>query len=336
MEMKMTDAEVLGILFNADDRWGKFAKRNDRKKQLLNIVNYCRLRHPVDEEGELVQEVPLEEDRLRIFSYSEFMNTEIKMEWLIEGLLHEKGLLCLSGPPGVGKSQITIRMAEQLAKGGGLLNRWNVVKPTKVLLVSMEMPHEELKSFMETMRLHDPSGLLEENLQIMPVGSSIRLGDPNGQKALDRKIEKYEPEVIMFDSLGVALGSDISSDVMILNTFDYVAATLRQKYGAACWFIHHNRKPQVGNKKPANLEDMFGSQYIGGAISTGIGLWPLASGHLEVNCLKLRFQPKFAPFQIKRTPNLDFQMLEAPTNDTPLFAGMDDMPNSNSALGDLI
>ncbi len=305
MEMGMSNAETLAILLSADDRWGKFAKRKDRKDQLLGIINYCRTRHPVDV---IVPEN--EESRLRVFTYEEFMNTEIKVEWLVEGLLHAKGCLSLSGPPGVGKSQLTIRMAEKLAKGETMF-KWQVQRPTRTLMVSMEMPHEELKHFMDVMRLKDPDGMMRDNFMIMPIGSSLKLGSKHSQFELNKVIEKFQPEVIMFDSLGVALGDEISSDSLILNTFDYVAQTLRIEFGAACWFIHHHRKAQIGNKKPDKLDDLYGSQYIGAALSTAIGLWPVGSEgkEIEVSCLKLRMSEKFKPFKIKRVPGLDFEIV---------------------------
>ncbi len=304
IELGMTNAETLSLLYNADGRWGKFSKRRDQKARLLGIINYCRSRHPVEPTDQPEEE---NKQRLRVFTYDEFMNTNLRLEWVIEGFIHKKGFVVLSGPPDVGKSQLSIRFAQKLALGVPFL-KWPIVKPLKILLVSMEMPHEELLYLMEGMNFSkDP--LLSENLFILPLGYSIRLGNKAAQAELASVVEEFKPDGIIFDSLGVALSDDINSEKIILDSFDFIHKTLRGAYGCFVWFIHHNRKGQIGNKAPKKLDDLFGSQYIGAAITTCIGLWPTKpGGPIEVNCLKLRMAKHFDTFYIKRMTDLDFEV----------------------------
>lgn len=300
IEMGMTNAETLAILYNVDDRWGKFKHRTDRKERLLGVINYVRAQHPVDVVERDVESI------FRIYSYSEFMSTELKIEWVIPQLIHKRGLLCISGPSRVGKSQMTLRLAEKIAKGSNFL-LWDIPRPMKTIFVSMEMAHEELLYMMELMSI-EKNELLDENFHLMPLGSAIKLANPIAQAELNKVIEKVQPDGIWIDSFGVSVGDDLKSEKIIFQTLDYVHRVLRLEYGMFVGFIHHPRKEQIGNKKPNKLDDLYGSQYFGAAVSTAIGLWP--SNHdIEVDCLKLRLAKPFEGFKITRTADIDFKIV---------------------------
>lgn len=302
MEVGMSNAESLSLLLNADSRWGKFAKRRDRKERLLGIINYCRARHPINVVEEEVK------SPLRVYTYEEFINSPVKMEWAVEGLIHKKGILSISGPPGVGKSQLSLRFAERAAMGESFL-KWKVPHPMKTLFISMEMAHEELHHlFTESMEL--PSNeYLRDNMLIMPIGSSIHLNNKVAQRELNKVVEQFRPDGIIFDSLGKAINDEISSDKIVFETFEYVDRTLRNEYGAFVWFVHHPRKGQVGNKQPNALDDLYGSRYISAALTTAIGLRD-AGASIEVSCLKIRMAESFNSFRIRRTDNVDFKVIE--------------------------
>lgn len=300
MEMGMSNAETLSILYNVDDRWGKFKHRTDRKDRLLGLINYARARHPVD----IVEKDA--ESIFRIYTYPEFMATELKIDWIVPNLIHQKGFLSISGPPRVGKSQVSLRFAEKMAKGEDFL-AWKIPKPLKSIFVSMEMAHEELHFMMESMGMQD-SEALHENLHLMPLGASIRLNNKTAQGELNKIIEKVQPHGIMIDSFGVAVGENISDDKTIFDTLDYIHRTLRLEYGLFVWSIHHPRKEQVGNKKTNKLDDLYGSRYYSAAISTGVGLEEVGSD-IQVSCLKLRLAKPFDAFRMRRTSDLNFKML---------------------------
>lgn len=302
IEKEMTNADTLSLLLSLDERWGKFRNRKDQKDRLLGIINHVRSRHPVDP---VVQETT---HTFRVFTYEEFINSEVKLEWVVPNLIHANGSVIVAGAPGVGKSQLSIRFAEKIAKGEPFL-KWSVDTPKKILVVSMEMPFEELNFLIKEMKFHENEAL-RNNLLISTPGHSIKLNDKKRQQELNRIIEDFQPEGIIFDSFGMAINDDMSSDKIILETFDYVNGTLRGEYGLFTWFIHHNRKAQIGNPRPKKLDDLYGNQYIGANITTGIGLYkPTPSSPIEVSCLKLRMAPEFSSFQVQRTTSIDFQVI---------------------------
>jgi hypothetical protein len=332
IEMGMNNSETLSILLAADNRWKKFSRRKNQKKCLIDIINWVRARHPVD---------PIQEEikpRLQVYTWEEFMNTEVDIEWLIEGILHKKGLFVMSGPPDIGKSQLSMRFAEKMAKGEKFL-KWGTTRPIKTLLVSMEMPHEELKHILDVMDMRDPTGLLRENFHIVPLGHSVGLKTSKGQLELAEVMEAVKPDVVMLDSLGVAISDEISSDKVIFEAFNFVHKVLRGHFGASVWFIHHPRKEQIGNKKPTRLDDMYGSRYISAALTGAVNLWPVGTD-IEISCLKMRLHEKFKAFRIRRTPGLDFMLAQdrIPTGASILGAAVksDDDDMEIGGLGDSI
>ena len=304
-EMGMTDAESFSLLFNADERWGKFKGRSDRKRRLLDIINKARLKHP------LVQ--PATEFRFPVFAYQDFLNADIHVEWFIPNLLQRGGFLILAGPPGAGKTQLSLQWAIHIALGKEFLGYTTEIGPSRVMFFSMEMGHADLKYFVEQMDLgltDDEKTLLQENLIFVPTGHGISLDDADQQRDVASLIETYKPVGCFFDSLGLSTTDDLSNESAVKTIMDW-NARIRSSTGIFTWYVHHNRKAQIANKKPNKLEDVYGSQYITSNATTVVGLWPQPdSTDIEVNSLKVRLAPMFKQFIIARGKNISFHRKE--------------------------
>lgn len=301
-EMSMSTVESLSLLIHADNRWGKYSRRKDQRHRLLGIINYARAKHPVD---------PVEkslESPLRVYTYQDFMSQPKEIDWLVEGFIHRKGFVITFGPAGVGKSQLLLRACEALSTGNNFL-KWPVARPMKMLYISLEMPDEELYHFLSTMKMTD-NPLLRTNFMVMPLGLSIKLGSGIAKDHLNRIIEEFQPDGIVIDSFLKAVGEDISNTKVVVDVIDYVDTYLRLKYGCFVWFIHHPRKGQPNNKRPDKLDDMFGASYFGNSATNVFTLWKNNSGLLKVNNLKMRMSPEFETFNIRRTPLLNFEVVE--------------------------
>jgi len=303
MEKQATNAEALGLLLHLDKKWGKYHGRSDQRKRLIDIINYARAKHAVDPVQEEV------DDPLKVYTFDEFMHQKFEVDWVVDNLVHKKGIVMLAGPPGVGKSTLALRIMQRMATGENFL-RWKVEQPRKIIFFSMEMPREELGSFLQTMKMED-NDLMRENFLIIPIGMPLKLSNIKVKEAILKKMEEHEPDGVIFDSFGTAMSDDMTSDKNVLELFSFIRTYINGQYGAFAWFIHHPRKAQVGNKKPNTLDDLYGNQYIGAQITSGLLLWKGAGQNvLEVSCLKMRMAEEFKPFRIERTANLDFRMNE--------------------------
>lgn len=301
IEMGMKNAEVLSVLYSADDRWKKFKDRSDRKERLISLVKYARTKA-------LKNSTLKKSSALATFSFKEFFEQDIKVEWVIKEVLPKGGSAIISGPPEVGKTQISLQMAIHLALGKQFLN-WKPERPWKSCFLSLEMGHADLLIFMDNMRKDlstDDFDLLHENLTIIPLGEPLKLDKPEGQEKLNEVLSLYKPEGLFVDSFGQAM-TGLNDEEAVNTLYDYLHRVVKNKHGCFNWLVHFPRKGQVGNRKPKTLDDLYGNRYIGGQIDLGLCAWPVGDA-IELSFIKKRLGKKGYPLMIRRTDNLNFKL----------------------------
>jgi hypothetical protein len=127
-EMGMNDQEAFTILYNADERWGKFKDRPDRARRLNDIIVKARIKHPYN--------LTLKVRDLPVFGFSDFLKTEVSIEWVIPGMLEQSGQMLISAAPGVGKSRLSLSAGIRLALGTQLSSlRYYRTKEVDILLL---------------------------------------------------------------------------------------------------------------------------------------------------------------------------------------------------------
>lgn len=304
-EVGMSDEELYSVLRNFDDRIGKYRAREDRHRRLLDIIERVRLKYPTQLESAYQDSV----GRLEIYDVVSFDNSEFAIEWLLPGLLQQAGSMLLSGPPGVGKTQVALNFAFGLAAGSDVLG-YRCGLPRRVLFVSCEMGPPDLKYFTSNIlrRYEAHKDTLAENLYILPRGEPLYLNTVEGQDALLRMVDATKAEGIIFDSLGSATTKSLTDEEATKGLLDF-NDRFRNNTGAFTWFIHHNRKATEANKEPSGLPDVYGSQYITARATSVLSLWPVRKNVLKVRELKIRLAESKDDWYIKRTENLNFELI---------------------------
>lgn len=300
-EMGMSDAEIFVVLLNADDRWGKFKDRKDRNKRLAHIITIARHKHPDSDES-------VGDPYAFAFDFVTFLQTDIEIDWVVEPMLMEQGSMLMVGPSGIGKTQISLRFMIALALGKDFLH-YTITKPRKILFMSLEMGHGELKKFVETMAKTlgpDDFTLLQENLVIIPHGEKWPLNTPVGQEHLVRMLENYGPDGVFIDSIGSAIQGSINDDEAVQGYLDFIDRA-RKKYGCFFWAIHHMRKSTNGGHAPASQDDVYGNQYLVNRSTSTYGILRGRDGLIKVRNFKLRLAEKEQDYLIRRIDNLDFE-----------------------------
>lgn len=315
-ESGMTDGEIYSLLLNADDRWGKFKNRTDRQRRLLDIINKARQKHPVgisSPEGLLralnKTDSSIEVAPKYVYGFDEFLHTDVHIEWALEDLLEVGGIGVLASAPGVGKTQMSIQLAISCALGTPFLI-WQPVRKMKILILSLEMSHAALKHFIGTIAqqyTETEIEILERNLKIAPLGEPLPMDHPDGRKFLETLLDEYQPDGIIIDSMGKVTNESLSDEKKIKQLNSYYVS-LRNRYKCFLWFIHHNRKATGDNKKPTELSDLYGNQYIAAETSCVLNLWKDKSGSLELSTIKNRLAIQPEPFEIERNDNLYFEV----------------------------
>ncbi len=317
-EQGMKDAEIYALLLSADDRWGKFKNRQDREKRLYDIITNARKKYPVGANtaefalrGLLGSDENVEEAPKLVYGFDEFNKLEITIEWIIEGLLERAGMALVASAPGVGKTQFSLQFALCCSLGRPFL-KWEVYKPLKILWFSLEMNAPALQYFTQKMaNAFSPDDLvqLNDNLKIIPMGEVLPLDHPEGKKFLEALIEEFKPDGIILDSMGKVTNESLSDEKKAKELNAYYAK-IRKRYDTFLWFVHHNRKANGDNKKPKELSDIYGNQYISADLTVALSLWKDDDGNIELNTIKTRLGPEQPTLHVKRDENLLFQSSE--------------------------
>jgi archaellum biogenesis ATPase FlaH len=304
-EAGCSNEELYSLLRNFDERVGKYSKREDRHRRLLDIIERVRLKHPTPQ-GDAPDTAKL---TFEVFDIISFGNQEINVEWLLPGLLQAQGSMLLYGPPGTGKSTVSLNFAYGLSTGREVLG-FQPERPYRLLFLSAEMGQIELQYFTNLIGQgyndEEAVQLLKENLYVMPLGEPFYLNQIAQQNTLQRITETLQLDGVIFDSLGSVTNKSLSDEEATKSLLDF-NDRFRNEMGVFTWFIHHNRKASEGNKEPNELSDVYGSQYLQARPSSLISLWPSAKENiLKVTNQKVRCAAKTSPWYIKRDEHLLF------------------------------
>jgi hypothetical protein len=301
-EMGMTDQEIFSIIYSADERWGKFRGRQDRAQRLNDIISIARIKHPFAP--------TLQKSFLEVLDFEEFMEKEVNIEWVIKGMLEQTGQMILSSKPGIGKTQLTLRFFMAMAMGQRFLH-YDIIEPRKVIFYSLEMGHAQLKYFLSQMvesYTKEQRELLKENFLIVPLGEALYLNSSVGQKIMEESLSKFEPDGFAVDSLSRTTNSSSSDEEQIKSVLDW-DAKIRNQTKTFSWYVHHNRKSTIGNRKPKTLDDLIGATIIQANTSSVYTMWRQKDDSyspIEIINVKQRLGVMEKPYLITRGPGLSF------------------------------
>jgi KaiC/GvpD/RAD55 family RecA-like ATPase len=310
IEVGCSNEEAYVLIEERDRAWGKFTGRNDRERWLQNTIAVAVGKKLT--KAELHQEPTTE-----TFRFHDFMRSKIKLKWAIEGLLPVAGSMVILGRPSVGKTTFSLRMAMNLALGEEKFLDWVIVNRQKVLFVSLEMQHDELKQFFEDMELSEEKREeLQEWFHIWPIGFAYPFDVPDQQPDLLKHIDQHGIELVIIDSLSLAMYGSVKNDDDVKRLNSYMNEDIRSKRKCGYIFIHHDRKKGIDDATSiADLDDAFGSRYITANAQTVISISQRrGSPRVHVNLLKTRMAIGMKEFDIERTPDRGFIVVgSAPT-----------------------
>ncbi|MGH9982401.1 MAG: AAA family ATPase [Nitrososphaeraceae archaeon] len=307
-ELNLQNEEILAMLMNADERWGKFVGRSDRMKRLMEIVTIARQKHPF-KAGDDLQVQPT------LMGWRTLLSTTVEIEWAWEGWLQKGGYMLLTGPQGIGKTQLSFYVGSHLALGKDCLGR-KVPEPRKIMFLSLEMGLVDLKVFLRLQNdgfSSEELDLLESNLLIFPHGEPLYLSDPAVQSELETAIGDLKLDGVIIDSMGSAAGGDSAKAEVALPLMDW-QDRMRQRTGTFMWFVHHHRKGTADNRKPNKLDDVYGHYSLTARATSVFAMWPSTISQpniIEMLPLKVRLSARPDKFHVVRDSNLHFKLISS-------------------------
>ena len=313
-ESGWSDEQIAVVLYDADNRWGKYKHRRDRERRVTDFINRARQKHGYNsldnvDLTKLInsanQSSPVMGESKLVYGYQDFVDAEFKIEWVLDGLLAQGGFGLVTGYPGTGKTQFSIALGAHMALGEKKFLTWdNVAGNKKVLFLSLEMSAAPLNHFMATIgKAYDNKNTLNRNFLVAPFGTPINLDTPEGQIFFDQIMNDHMPDILIIDSLQ-KIGSKELTDEQAVKTLIHYLSTVRAKYSCAMVMIHHNRKKaNDGQKKGVELSDVYGSTYITTDVDFVLSLKVVEGNLLQVDTLKNRLGPTFDAFNITRNPD---------------------------------
>ena len=314
------DEQIATMLYDADSRWEKYTGRKDttRNNIMLNFIQRAREKHGYTQLGDIDLSKftkaadptdPSSVAEPLIYGFQDFVESEFKIDWILNGLLALGGFGYVLGYPGTGKTQLCLQMAAQLALGDDTFLKWtNGGTPRKVLFLSLEMGKAPLNLFLGTIgKSYEDKATLNRNFLVAPFGVPLPLDTEPGQKFLNNLLDQYMPDVIFIDSLQKVISKEMTDELAVKNLMAYLQ-TIRDKYRTAVVIIHHNRKKSAdAQKKDLDLNEAYGSYLIGAEAEFMLSLKKTETpALLTLEMLKNRLGPEQAAFEVRRDENLHF------------------------------
>lgn len=222
------------------------------------------------------------------FTLTDLLNKDFPpVEWLVEKLMPETGLIAISGLPGSYKSWVVQHLALSVATGTPLFDRFPT-KQKKVLLIDKE---NQLSLIQKRFKLLGAF----EGIDVHFISSDFLIEDEQIMNQICELIKTNGIGLIILDSLiRIYKGKDENRS----NDMAEVFRQLRrfQEAGAAVIFVHHHRKMSLMAKNVA-AESLRGSSDILAAVDSHLAM-EVSDGEIKIIQTKLRQDVPIKPFKV--------------------------------------
>lgn len=314
VEMGMTNEEAYSILYNCDERWGKYKNRTpeNRAKVLVGMITHARNEKGIQAEIRLNDYEPM-------YTVSELLALDFsKIDWMFKDVLTENSFSILAGDPGVGKTTMAMQLGFSVANAKPFLN-WDYGLQDggqNVGLFSYEMDGRQSGHFIRTMLSgysKQEETIIRERVFVRPTGYAVNLDRPEEQQKVLDYVDKHELKFLVFDSLKAINALEEKKFDVIMRFF---SKELRAERQCTILAIHHNRKPSAeGYKTEQTLADLYGDVFIQAGATHVLGL-RVKGKKIEVANTKNRLAPMKDPFKIVRGDHMIFKLADGKEEET--------------------
>lgn len=190
-----------------------------------------------------------QEALLTFLAGNQLMSTDYpKQDFLLEGFLPDKGLICLSGMPSSYKSWFSSHLALTVLKGGTLLDRWKAEKGA-VLFIDKENIEAQIQQRMRML------GAGDEMKDCYFVRGNFTTDNLNSLAMVVQFIKEKNIKLVIIDSLVRVHSRNENEAVEMNKVFERLSEF--QAAGATVLYLHHLRKATSYAQDP--MERLRGS-----------------------------------------------------------------------------
>jgi hypothetical protein len=235
-------------------------------------------------------------NRQKLFNFisgKKFMETEFPdQEWLVDGVIPDKGLVCLSGMPSSYKSWFGFYLALCVMKGDAVLKQpisgfsgWETSKGA-VLFIDKENIEKQIQERMKML------GAGEEMKNCYFLQGNFTTENLHSLAEVVEFIREKKIKLVVIDSL-IRIHSRNENEAVEMNKVFEKLSEL-QHAGAAVIYLHHLRKATTYSQDP--MERLRGSIDIAARLDSLVAFENSEKNIIKVSHGKSRYKQAFAPF----------------------------------------
>ena len=122
-------------------------------------------------------------------------------------------------------------------------------------------------------------------------------------------LEEHRPDMLIIDSLSKAAHGSLSDDEVVRKLNSYFNI-ITKTYNCAVVVVHHSKKNQDKRKEQGDLDDLYGSRFIGSEADFVVSFVHGNESAIRVIGSKVRLGPPVKRYALERTSNLNFTIVE--------------------------
>jgi len=179
--------------------------------------------------------------------------SEVGQSWVMDGIIPEKAIMLVVGPPKSGKSLLVQDLALSLTTGTPFLGVFEPPRTRRVLYIHEEEHLDQLYGRLSAIGLNhgaEPWGLPAELGVVASQGFSF--DDREQMLRLQDEVAEFKPEVVIFDSLYTMHDRD-EDNVTEMQPVLKALQRLRNRGNLTVIVVHHANKSGWGKTTPGNI-----------------------------------------------------------------------------------
>lgn len=202
----------------------------------------------------------------KFFTFMEVFENDEKLEWVVEDLLPDTGLMYVGGLSGTGKTILAIQLVINIVLGRPTMtfrfgSAWHEGFVGGML--SLEMGLKELQLRLQHMYpnlTEEEQKILADRFLIYCDPEPFNLWDEIHAAELARFIKKNGIQVLLIDSASVSFAASLKDDSQVNKSIQHLY-TIRNRLNCAMVVVSHTRKPPAGiasNPEDITINELFG------------------------------------------------------------------------------